>query len=84
MQANLIVCCGTRLSTGSRTTTTTLATDLSSCNAPQFCNELFTGLLGNGLYKKVLAATGLPLDLQWINTTAMVSYVSLTSHNLFL
>jgi hypothetical protein len=49
------------------------------CYALQFCNELFTGLLGNGLYKKMLAATGLPLDLQWINTTAMVSYVSLIS-----
>jgi hypothetical protein len=45
--------------------------------ASQFCNVLFEGLLGNGLYKKMLAATGLPLALQWINTTAVVTYVSL-------
>lgn len=38
---------------------------------------MFTDLLGNGLYKKMLAATGLPLDLQWVNTTAVLAYVGL-------
>lgn len=42
--------------------------------------QVFHNLLGDGRYEQMLASSGLPVTLQWVNTTAVSFEVCCARH----